>query len=316
MTHTDVAPDPAVEVATRVEALVSRVRYVAVLLMLGAALFLTPWSRAGALIAVAAFLAAGIWLHRRAGRVGDRRDALRAERASLIVDGAAAATFFALFLPDPQGVPIAVAAVYAFELALRRGSGGAVLGGALLAAGVGVRVVVQLLVIDGGQVRVALLLVWITVGLLLLVVGVELHRRSAAWAAAVEAQRRTAARFRETVAELLRQADVAPESTQATDLLRLIDELEDSEHPPDRRLGADLALLLTDGWRPFALTPREEEILTMLVAGAEDRQIARRLFISQSTVRNHVHNIRRKVGARTRDDLVETARALRPDPGG
>jgi hypothetical protein len=141
MTHTDVAGDIAVEVATRVESLASRVRYVAVLLMLGAALFLTPWSRAGALIAVAGFLAAGIWLHQRAGRVGDRGDAARAERAALVVDGAAAAAFFALFLPDPQGVPMAVAAVYAFELALRRGTRGAVLGGVLLAAGVSVRVV-------------------------------------------------------------------------------------------------------------------------------------------------------------------------------
>jgi DNA-binding CsgD family transcriptional regulator len=315
MIHTDVADDIAVEVAVRVEVLASRVRYVAVLLMLGATLFLTPWSRSGALLAVAGFLAAGIVLHRRAGRIADRRDALRAERTALAIDGVAAATFFALFLADPQGVPIAVAAVYAFELAMRRGTTGAVLGGALLATGVLVRVAMQTLVIEGGRVRVALLLVWTTVGLVLLVVGAELHRRGAAWAAAVEARRRTAARFRETVSELLRQADVAPGSTQADAVLQLMDELEDGQHPPDGRLAADLAALLTDGWRPFALTPREEEILTMLVAAAEDRQIARRLFISQSTVRNHVLNIRRKFGAPTREELVETARALRPDQG-
>jgi DNA-binding NarL/FixJ family response regulator len=45
----------------------------------------------------------------------------------------------------------------------------------------------------------------------------------------------------------------------------------------------------------FRLTRREDEIMALIVAGLSNKEIARRLFISLSTVKNHVHSILRKL---------------------
>jgi DNA-binding CsgD family transcriptional regulator len=49
-----------------------------------------------------------------------------------------------------------------------------------------------------------------------------------------------------------------------------------------------------------ALTEREREILSMVSAGATNADIAKRLVISQSTVKSHVQHILRKLGVRNR----------------
>ena len=55
-----------------------------------------------------------------------------------------------------------------------------------------------------------------------------------------------------------------------------------------------------------ALTPREEEILKLLATGESNREIAKRLFISEQTVKNHVASIFQKlhVNDRTRAALL------------
>jgi two-component system response regulator DegU len=52
------------------------------------------------------------------------------------------------------------------------------------------------------------------------------------------------------------------------------------------------------------LSPREVEVLDLLVRGQSNQQIASDLFISMSTVKNHVHNIIRKLGV---SDRVQAA---------
>jgi NarL family two-component system response regulator LiaR len=54
------------------------------------------------------------------------------------------------------------------------------------------------------------------------------------------------------------------------------------------------------------LTPREEEILKLLATGESNREIGRRLFISEQTVKNHVASIFRKlqVNDRTKAALL------------
>jgi DNA-binding NarL/FixJ family response regulator len=49
-----------------------------------------------------------------------------------------------------------------------------------------------------------------------------------------------------------------------------------------------------------ALTPREQEILQVLGTGANNREIATQLFISERTVKNHVTNILSRLGLRDR----------------
>lgn len=48
------------------------------------------------------------------------------------------------------------------------------------------------------------------------------------------------------------------------------------------------------------LTPREREVLALLVEGSDNAQIARRLSVSANTVRTHVQSILTKLGVRSR----------------
>lgn len=56
------------------------------------------------------------------------------------------------------------------------------------------------------------------------------------------------------------------------------------------------------------LTSRELEVLRELATGASNRIIADRLFISENTVRNHVHNVLEKLGLSSRREAVSLAR--------
>ena len=48
------------------------------------------------------------------------------------------------------------------------------------------------------------------------------------------------------------------------------------------------------------LTPRELEILQLVIAGKTNKAIAKEIYISAKTVEFHLENIYRKLGARTR----------------
>lgn len=48
------------------------------------------------------------------------------------------------------------------------------------------------------------------------------------------------------------------------------------------------------------LTPREQEVLALLCQGAENREIATTLFISERTVKNHITNILTRLGLKNR----------------
>ena len=58
------------------------------------------------------------------------------------------------------------------------------------------------------------------------------------------------------------------------------------------------------------LTRRQREILYLLVEGIRVRQIATRLTLSETTVRNHVRAILRELGAHSQLEAVARARAL------
>ena len=59
-----------------------------------------------------------------------------------------------------------------------------------------------------------------------------------------------------------------------------------------------------------ALTRRQREILYLLVEGVRARQIASRLTLSETTVRNHIRAILRELGAHSQLEAVARARAL------
>lgn len=56
-----------------------------------------------------------------------------------------------------------------------------------------------------------------------------------------------------------------------------------------------------------ALSAREHEVLLLVAAGLTNGDIADRLFLSESTVKKHVHTVYEKTGKRTRPQLVAWA---------
>lgn len=58
------------------------------------------------------------------------------------------------------------------------------------------------------------------------------------------------------------------------------------------------------------LTRRELEVFDLLAAGYSNQEIAQKLFISQSTVKVHVHHILEKLNVKSRLQAVIKARAL------
>jgi DNA-binding NarL/FixJ family response regulator len=51
---------------------------------------------------------------------------------------------------------------------------------------------------------------------------------------------------------------------------------------------------------PRGLTSREVELLRLLAGGLSRREVARKLFLSEHTVRHHLEHIYDKIGVRTR----------------
>ena len=58
------------------------------------------------------------------------------------------------------------------------------------------------------------------------------------------------------------------------------------------------------------LTEREREVLRLLLEGASNREIARRLVLSVNTVKRHVYNLCGKLGVQSRTQAIIRARAL------
>jgi LuxR family transcriptional regulator, maltose regulon positive regulatory protein len=59
-----------------------------------------------------------------------------------------------------------------------------------------------------------------------------------------------------------------------------------------------------------ALSERELEVLALVAAGKSNLEIAGSLFVSLSTVKTHINNLYRKLGARSRTQAIARAREL------
>lgn len=75
---------------------------------------------------------------------------------------------------------------------------------------------------------------------------------------------------------------------------------------PDRTPPASLP----PGWTD--LTPREREVLRLIAKGASNREIARELYISEGTVKNHVTSILHRLNLRDRTQAAIAANTFLP----
>ncbi len=83
------------------------------------------------------------------------------------------------------------------------------------------------------------------------------------------------------------------------------------------RIGADIAVTIEESTpaerldlfaRAYALSTRESELLTHLASGADTREVAGRIFLSEHTVQDHLKSVFAKTQTRSRKALL--ARAL------
>lgn len=70
------------------------------------------------------------------------------------------------------------------------------------------------------------------------------------------------------------------------------------------------AAACADSDRALCLTRRRQEILERLAAGASNRDLAQALGLTEHTVKRHVYNICRRLGARNRVEALAVARAV------
>lgn len=70
-----------------------------------------------------------------------------------------------------------------------------------------------------------------------------------------------------------------------------------------------------DETNPETLTHRELQVLEFMAAGASNLQIAEELFISENTVKNHVHSILHKLKLKSRNEVAGFARRQQRFPG-
>jgi two-component system, NarL family, response regulator LiaR len=62
--------------------------------------------------------------------------------------------------------------------------------------------------------------------------------------------------------------------------------------------------------REVGLTPREQQILTLIAAGHSNREIAEALFVSENTVKTHSSRVFEKLGVNRRVQAVQKGREL------
>ena len=55
---------------------------------------------------------------------------------------------------------------------------------------------------------------------------------------------------------------------------------------------------------PFGITPREQEVIELIVAGYTNKDLARKLNISENTAKHHLTNVFNKLGVSNRLELV------------
>jgi DNA-binding CsgD family transcriptional regulator len=64
----------------------------------------------------------------------------------------------------------------------------------------------------------------------------------------------------------------------------------------------------------YGVSPREREVIGLLLEGRGTSEMASRLSISEHTVRDHLKSLYRKTGTRSRSELISVVSTARMEP--
>ena len=78
----------------------------------------------------------------------------------------------------------------------------------------------------------------------------------------------------------------------------------------DKLTEEQIAIVYTNWKEINTLTKREKEITKHLLLGDKRKEIAQKLFLSESSVRNHITNILKKLQVENREDLCKKAKSF------
>jgi DNA-binding CsgD family transcriptional regulator len=90
-------------------------------------------------------------------------------------------------------------------------------------------------------------------------------------------------------------------------LTPLVERIEGERAEAERKAAAATAAIGGAPGGEQGITPREREVLALLVRGLTDKEIAAELSVSPYTVSNHLRNIYAKIGRNTRGEAVHWA---------
>ncbi|MDR7554748.1 MAG: response regulator transcription factor [Armatimonadota bacterium] len=108
------------------------------------------------------------------------------------------------------------------------------------------------------------------------------------------------------------------QGTSADDLVAAVHSLADGIPPVSPRVVTTLFSYVArlQAGEPVppveALTPREEQILQLLVEGLSNQEIAQRLYLQPQTVKNYVHLVLQKLNLHSRLEVIRMFRAGKP----
>jgi NarL family two-component system response regulator LiaR len=108
----------------------------------------------------------------------------------------------------------------------------------------------------------------------------------------------------DNLAAAIREAH-AGRSTLAPEAIQALIQVEPVPHASKQDLATTLGL-----------TPREQEVLALMIEGLSNPDIAERLVVSRSTAKAHVSNILSKMGVSSRAEAISLALQHRPSTGG
>jgi NarL family two-component system response regulator LiaR len=98
-----------------------------------------------------------------------------------------------------------------------------------------------------------------------------------------------------------------PKNTPSKDLISSLRALKGGEMALSRRLMSRVVNEFSRGKKPeidesvlSKLSPREMDILRELATGVSNQEIAKRLFLSENTVKHHIHSVFEKLGIENR----------------